>query len=685
MKWPCRARHAGEENNNVTLAEDSGANIPGETIMNVAVRVAYLSPGRLALAVALALSAVPAHAFTFESESGEVKGSFDTTLSIGASWRMQDRDPALIGITNGGTARDVNSDDGNLNYNEGGVVYSALKATHDFDLTYRNYGMFLRGTYFFDPVNDTKNFLGPEARDRMVSEADLLDAYVRGTFDIGGRDLNLRLGSQVVSWGESTFILNGINVINPVDVTKLRVPGAELKEGLTPSNMLWASQQVNQNVTVEGFVLANWDKTRIDPRGSFFSTTDALSDDGDKIFIGSGRRVDQHKPQAVFGVVPGVSDASAPVWAPRSADRNPDDSGQFGLAMRMFAPAFNNTEFGFYGMNYHSRTPYLSAIRGAATVSGLDAFTAGALAAGGCTTASTLVNFNAMLTALGANPGGNPLGQGICAAGGAPLVQANYFADYPKDIHLYGVSFNTLGVGGIAWQGEWSYRPNQPVQLATTEIILAAGGLANNVTGNAASAGAVVPGTEITGYRRVKMHQLQVTGTKAFGPRVGAEQFVLLGEAGFTHQDLPKDLLFAGPGVYLPAQGSSTATTSGSTQPNMEGYATRSSWGYRLVGRLDYPNAIGAVAVSPRLAYAHDVDGVSSTFNEGTKAGTLGLGFNYNQNLQADIAYTWFWGGRTYSGTDPGAVPPGQSADYASSANPLKDRDFLAVSVSYSF
>ena len=38
--------------------------------------------------------------------------------------------------------------------------------------------MFLRGT-FFDPVNDTKNFLGPEARDRMVSDADLLDAYVR--------------------------------------------------------------------------------------------------------------------------------------------------------------------------------------------------------------------------------------------------------------------------------------------------------------------------------------------------------------------------------------------------------------------------------------------------------------------------------------------------------------------------
>ena len=660
--------------------------------MNNTVCIASSRAGSLVVAVLWALSAGSAQAMSFESETGEVKGSFDTTLSIGASWRMEDRDLTLIGITNGGTGRDVNSDDGNLNYNDGGIVYSAVKATHEFDLGYRNYGVFLRGTYFFDPVNDTKDFLGPEARDRMVSEADLLDAYVRGTFDLGGRDLNLRLGSQVVSWGESTFILNGINVINPVDVTKLRVPGAELKEGLTPSNMAWASQEVNEHVTVEGFVLANWDKTRIDPRGSFFSTNDILSDDGDKIFIGSGRRVDQHRPQVVFGVVPGVSDSSAPVWAPRSADRNPDDSGQFGLAVRVFAPAFNNTEFGIYGMNYHSRTPFLSAVRGAATVSGLDVFTAGALAAGGCTPASTLINFNAMLTALGANPGGNPLGQGICAAGAAPLVQANYFADYPKDIHLYGVSFNTLGAGGIAWQGEWSYRPNQPVQLATTEVILAAGGLANNITstgltGSAANAaaGSVLPGTEITGYRRVKMHQIQFTGTKAFGPTMAAEQLVLIGEAGFAHQDLPKELLFAGPGVYLPAEGSSTATTAGSTQPNMEGYATRSSWGYRLVGRLDYPNALGAVAVSPRVAYAHDVDGVSATFNEGTKAGTLGVGFNYRQNLQADIAYTWFWGGRTYSGTDPGAVPTGQSQNYASNANPLKDRDFLAVSVSYSF
>ena len=633
-------------------------------------------PRRLAMAVLLALGAGSVHAFSFESESGEVKGSFDTTLSIGATWRMQDRDPSLLGITNGGTARDPNSDDGNLNYKKGGVVYSAIKATHDFELSYRNYGLFLRGTYFFDPVNDDKNFLGPEARDRMVSDADLLDAYVRGTFDVGGRNLNARLGSQVVSWGESTFILNGINVINSVDVTKLRTPGAELKEGLIPSTMVWASQEVNKSVTVEGFVLANWDKTKIDPRGSFFSTNDFISDDGDRAYFGFGRRNDQHNAAGVFPV-----NSNAWLYAPRSADRGAKDSGQYGLAARLFTPELNNTEFSFYHMNYHSRVPYVSGYRGGAsadrTISTtspgctvIDVPTFGAVfAAGGGTAAAALAATNSACAA---------------AAGRA----GTYFADYPENIRLYGLSFNTPGPAGIALQGEWSYRPNQPLQLPSAEILLAALGLANQITSTTPTVAAAVPyGTEITGYRRVNMHQLQATATKAFGPTFGAEQLAVVGEVGYTLLSLPS-LKFAGPGVHLPQPGSSATSAYNST--SNDGFVTENSWGYRLLSRLDYPNAIGATTVSPRLAFAHDVSGVGPTFNEATKAATLGLGFDYRQNLQADIAYTWFWGGRTYAGTDApsagsGALPPGQSAAYASSSNPLKDRDFLALSVSYSF
>ena len=39
----------------------------------------------------------------------------------------------------------------------------------------------------------------------------------------------------------------------------------------------------------------------------------------------------------------------------------------------------------------------------------------------------------------------------------------NYFIEYPEDIQLYGVSFNTqLGTSGWALQGEYSLRQDVP-------------------------------------------------------------------------------------------------------------------------------------------------------------------------------------------------------------------------------
>ena len=165
-----------------------------------------------------------------------------------------------------------------------------------------------------------------------------------------------------------------------------------------------------------------------------------------------------------------------------------------------------------------------------------------------------------------------------------------------------------------------------------------------------------------------------------------------------------EELRFNGPGAGLPACGFASAATlaavsNGSCQS--EGFATNTSWGYRVVSRFDFESVIGSVQMSPRLVWAHDVNGVGPTFNKDTKAITLGLALNYLQRWQADIGYTTFFGGRTYAGTDP--VPPGvdinpdpavttlspgdstQSQSFATSANPNKDRDFLAISVSYAF
>ncbi|TVP83426.1 MAG: DUF1302 family protein, partial [Thioalkalivibrio sp.] len=287
----------------------------------------------MATAVALALgAAAPSQSFEFTSAGGEVTGSFDTTLSLGARWRMQKPDSALIGLSNGGTARSVNEDDGNLNWDRGDLVSLAAKATHDFELNYRNYGAFIRATYFYDDAVMSKSGLSSEARDQAGRDFEVLDAYVRGDFDVGDRWLGLRLGRQVVNWGESTFIQNGINVLNPIDVSRLRIPGSELREGLMPLNMLWAAHDLTDRLSVEGVWMLEWDKTRIDPAGTFFSSNDFLSPGGENVFAGFGRRKDLSTPPTNpvpnFGVPPDLSaiteelagpyDREAAVWAPRA-------------------------------------------------------------------------------------------------------------------------------------------------------------------------------------------------------------------------------------------------------------------------------------------------------------------------------------------------------------------------------
>jgi hypothetical protein len=640
------------------------------------------------LVAALALAgAGPAIAFQFDTDYG-VRGSLDTTVSYGISVRASDRDKALIGIVNGGTMRSVNEDDGNMLWEKNKPFANVAKATSDLELKWRNFGFFGRGTAYYDWTVTRKEGLGDTAYDRLGKDFVGLDGFFYATFEPGGKNLNVRVGRQVISWGESTFIPNGINVINPVDLSKLRIPGSELKEAFLPTAGIWANQQLGGGLSVEGFYLTNHDKIRLDPKGTYFSNNDFASDDSTRVVIGFGRRNDETKPPSnpvpplpppanqlsnIASALYGPYDPAASVYAPRSPDKAADDNGQWGLALRLLTPELNNTEWGLYFMNYHSRVPYFSGIKGRAT----SVLTGGPLVPSFC---------------------GNAALASLCHTG-----TATYYAEYPEDIKLYGLSFNTAGPAGVALQGEVSYRNNQPVQYATPELLLAALGVGNLITGytqipgqaTGVTTAALVPdGTYIQGYARTKMTQAQMTGTKSIPAVLNAEQLVLVGEVGVTwFNDLPEGKKFNGPAVLLPAtqigaNGIGTTPASlGSVQQT--GFLTTTSWGYRLAGRLEYANALLGGNIAPRLAWAHDVKGVGPSFNEGVKSLSIGASWDYQRQWLVDVQYTGYFGGRVYCGTDvpPAgqAVPPGQPADYCSAANPLKDRDFYSISVSYSF
>ena len=176
----------------------------------------------------------------------------------------------------------------------------------------------------------------------------------------------IRVGDQVLSWGESTFIQNGINVINPYDVSKLRVPGSELKEGLVPVGMVSASLSPTEDVTFEGFYQYDWEKVEIDPTGYYWSTNDFAGKSGDRVLLGFGDWSDLGTSWQ-GAILPYKVTDDRFMMVPRGDTETPSDDGQYGLAARVYAPGLNNTEFGFYFINYHSRLPTLSGVTGTRT------------------------------------------------------------------------------------------------------------------------------------------------------------------------------------------------------------------------------------------------------------------------------------------------------------------------------
>jgi hypothetical protein len=627
----------------------------------------------LAFATLCALGGT-AEAIQFNWEDA-ITGSVDTTLSYGVAVRASKRDINLYGIANGGNSRSVNDDDGNLNYDKNELYSNLVKASMDIEAKWKNWGVFLRGYGFYDYVNSRDGKLGPQGTKDLGNNWVGLDAYVSASFEPMGKNLRLRAGRQVINWGESTFFQNGISIISPLDVGKLRVPGSELKEALLPTTGIWGSQELTSEASIEGFYLTNFDKTRIDPRSSYFSTNDIISNDANQVIISFGRRQDQHFPPSnpIPFTTPGVGpiaaalygpfNPAASVWLQRNNDVNPGDGGQYGVALRYLAKELNNSEFGFYFINYHSRLPLISGIRGLGT---------------GATPATSVAT-------------GGPLNAAFNGT-------ARYYAEYPEDIRLYGFSFNTAGPYGVALQGEYSYRPNQPVQFASAEVILAALGLPNLLTGYTqipgapagATAAALVPlGTVISGYQRLKASQLQTTATKSWPNVIGAENFVLVGEVVFNYfHNLPTDVKFNGPGAGLPSTTFGAVVVGiGPGSVQTDGFLTNFSWGYQLAMRLEYANALFSGNIAPTFAFGQSVKGVGPNVNQGAKQWSLGATWDYQRKWLVGIQYTDFFGGRTYCGVDTpaAAVPAGQSASYCTGANPFKDRDFYSVNVSYSF
>lgn len=377
---------------------------------------------------------------------GELKAAFDTDLTWGLSMRTAKPDPVNQGSF------------GNryLFQDKWDIFSNVVKGSHTFEVKGDSYGGLLRGNWFYDFEMANQN-LPDASENRAKQHGDITDAYVYKRF-LPDQTLSVRLGKQVISWGESTFIGQALSDINTVDISKLRTPGAELKDAFLGTPSIDIAYTFAENYTLEGFYLFGYDEIKVDPLGGFFATLDAIADGG-----GFSNTLGGFGGSAFVNVPPGAFPRCvAPDGKPcdilggqlvRAGDDIPSSGGQWGLAFRVFLPSFGNGgEVGFYYQNMHDHLPMLSAMR----------------------------------NSLGGTPGGR------------------FIVEYPKNVERFGVSFNT-NMAGLALSGEYSWRRNAPIQLIRP--LLQGAGIAPGLA----------PGATVRGFDRVERHQAQFTVNKNWG------------------------------------------------------------------------------------------------------------------------------------------------------------------------
>lgn len=530
----------------------------------------------------------------------DVEVSFFSQLSVGSSWRMAEPEADLL-ISG-------NNNDGNANFEQGDAFSQIFKGSHDLHIQSGNHGVFVRGKYWYDfALEDNKVAHGHSANGFAENEklddsdfndlskfsgAALLDAYVYGMYEIGYTPIDVRLGRQVVSWGESTFILGGVNSINPVDVNAFRRPGAEIKEGLLPVNMAYVNVGLTEFLSMEAFYQLEFQETVIPGCGTYFSYNDYAPEGCNQVILTND-------------ALAGLDDASL-VGAGYALNRDVDgnrlakDEGQFGVAFRYMSEDLGDTEFGFYAMNIHSRLPVVSGVKSQAWMSAADAGSANAAIANN-------------------------------------KADTFYYVSYPEDIQLVGLSFAT-NVGSMAVSGEISHKKDVPLQINATQLLTA--GLTGYSTSSelAADVAATANGADFEGYRLFDVSQAQFTVLQFFDRLLGASRYTLIAEAGYTfvHDFDESDdaIKFSRAGIF---DGSD------------EGYVTESSWGYRARMVGEYSNVFSGVNIKPTLAFSHDVEGFApqpgGAFREGEQSIGLSVQAEYQSMYTASISYTEYMGG----------------------------------------
>jgi len=309
------------------------------------------------VALSGALGGVTAQAFELDTGNQDLKVRWDNTLKYSNAVRTKSPSAQLTA--------DPNLDDGNRNFGKG-IISNRVDLLTELDVGYKDFGARLSGAAWYDTVYNRTNdnnspatanaysvphnrFTG-DTRDLHGRNAEVLDAYVFGRFDLDGRQATVRLGKHVVVYGESLFFGgNGIaGAQAPVNVIKaLSVPGSQVKEILMPVPQVSTQIQLTPELSAGAYYQFRWEKLRLPGVGSYFSGLDIGGPGAERLLLPPG-------------AVPGIPNAA--LFS--TGDVKAKNSGQGGAQLR-YRPKGGDTEYGLYALNFHAKTPWVAANPGA--------------------------------------------------------------------------------------------------------------------------------------------------------------------------------------------------------------------------------------------------------------------------------------------------------------------------------
>lgn len=266
---------------------------------------------------------------------------WDNTVRTTLGLRLAPQNPTLLA--------QINANDGDEAFKPG-INSERLDALTEFDLSRGTLGVDFSADGWYDeiyhqpnanaapasfnPTSVPHNQFPKAVRALQGADAEVLNANVHDSFDLGGRPVTVRIGRQTLLWGESLFSTeNGIAAGQaPVDQIKaFAEPLAEARELFLPVTQAMADIALRSFLHAEFYVQGEWRRDRTPGVASYFSTSDIADVGGQRLFTPAGAYL-------------------------RGPDRTPAGIDQFGAALRLDTGML---DLGLYALRYDAKTPQI--------------------------------------------------------------------------------------------------------------------------------------------------------------------------------------------------------------------------------------------------------------------------------------------------------------------------------------